>query len=215
MMVVLAASAGWPLARTIWFGFTDASLADLAGARFIGVANYLEWLDYGDGEGEWLGLLADPDWWRAVRNTLVFTIISVTAETILGLGVALVLHQAFAGRGLVRAAVLIPWAIPTIVSAKMWAWMMHDQFGILNDIFLRLGLIGAPIAWTASPETAMAAIIIVDVWKTTPFMALLILAALQMLPQDIYEQARVDGVPPLKRFLYITLPLIRPALVVA
>jgi trehalose/maltose transport system permease protein len=215
MLLVLAAAAGWPLARTIWFGFTDASLGDLAGARFIGVANYLEWLDYGDGDGEWLGLLADPDWWRAVRNTLVFTVVSVSAETILGLGIALVLHQAFRGRGLVRAAVLIPWAIPTIVSAKMWAWMMHDQFGILNDIFLRLGIIAAPVAWTASPETAMLAVIIVDVWKTTPFMALLILAALQMLPQDVYEQARVDGVSAVRRFFFITLPLIRPALVVA
>jgi trehalose/maltose transport system permease protein len=215
MLLVLAASAGWPLARTIWFGFTDASLSNLAGAQWIGVANYLEWLDYGSGDGEWLGLLADPDWWNAVWNTLLFTFVSVSAETVLGLGIALVLHQAFRGRGLVRAAVLIPWAIPTIVSAKMWAWMMHDQFGILNDLFLRLGLIDAPIAWTASPDTAMLAVLIVDIWKTTPFMALLILAALQMLPQDIYEAARVDGVSAVRRFFHITLPLIRPALMVA
>jgi trehalose/maltose transport system permease protein len=215
MLLVLIASAGWPLARTIWFSFTDASLSNMAGAQWIGVANYLEWLDYGGGEGEWLGLLVDPEWWNAVRNTLLFTFASVSVETVLGLAVALVLHQAFRGRGLVRAAVLIPWAIPTIVSAKMWAWMMHDQFGILNDILLRLGVIGAPLAWTASPETAMLAVLFVDIWKTTPFMALLILAALQMLPQDIYEAARVDGVSAIRRFFYITLPLIRPALMVA
>ena len=93
-----------------------------------------------------------------------------------------------------RAAILIPWAIPTIVSAKMWAWMLNDQFGIINDILLRLGLIDQKIAWTASADTAMIAVLIVDIWKTTPFMALLILAGLQMVPSDIYEAAKIDGV---------------------
>ncbi|MGH6862300.1 MAG: carbohydrate ABC transporter permease, partial [Phyllobacterium sp.] len=119
------------------------------------------------------------------------------------------------GRGIVRAAILIPWAIPTIVSARMWGWMLNDQFGILNDLFMRLGFIDAPIAWTASPDTAMIAVLIVDVWKTTPFMALLILAGLQMVPSDIYEAARIDGVHPVKQFFRITLPLVKPALMVA
>ncbi|MDQ3558418.1 MAG: sugar ABC transporter permease, partial [Pseudomonadota bacterium] len=110
---------------------------------------------------------------------------------------------------------LVPWAIPTIISAKMWAWMMNDQFGILNDIFLRLNLIDKPIAWAASPDTAMVAVLIVDVWKTTPFMALLILAGLQMVPTDIKEAARIDGIHPVKVFFKVTLPLIRPALMVA
>jgi trehalose/maltose transport system permease protein len=115
----------------------------------------------------------------------------------------------------VRAAILIPWAIPTIVSAKMWQWMLNDQFGIINDILLNLGLISTKIAWTASADTAMLAVLIVDIWKTTPFMALLILAGLQMVPNDIYEAAKLDGVSPLKVFWKVTLPLIRPALMVA
>jgi len=210
VLLVLLLVAAWPLARTIWLGFTDATLSDLGGARLIGWANYLERFD-----GEWGGVLADPLWWRSVYNTLVFAGVSVALETVLGLVIALVLHVSFPGRPLVRAAVLIPWAIPTIVSAKMWGWIYHDQFGLLNDALLHLGLIAEPLAWTADPDLALAAVIMADVWKTTPFMALLLLAALQMLPGDCYEAARVDGVHPLRLFFRVTLPLIRPALVVA
>jgi trehalose/maltose transport system permease protein len=126
-----------------------------------------------------------------------------------------VLNRQFRGRGLVRAAVLIPWAIPTIVSAKMWSWMLNDQFGIVNHMLMSLGLIDHPLAWTANPDLLMTSVVIVDVWKTTPFMALLILAALQMLPKECYEAAEVDGVHPVKVFWKVTLPLIRPALMVA
>ena len=213
--LVLALVAGWPLIRTIYFSFTNASLTNLSGAEFVGFANYLSWVTLKSGRTIYRGLLADPAWWNAVWNTLKFTVLSVSIETALGLVVALVLNAQFPGRGLVRAAILIPWAIPTIVSAKMWAWMLNDQFGILNDMLLGLGLIGEKIAWTASPDTAMIAVLIVDVWKTTPFMALLILAGLQMVPGDIYEAARIDGVHPVRIFWRVTLPLIRPALMVA
>lgn len=215
MLVVLAAVALYPLARTIYFGFTDASIDFTSEAQWIGFRNYLEYLDYGDGEGEYFGLLADEGWWSAVWNTLRFTVTSVFFETVFGLVIALVLNTSFKGRALVRAAVLIPWAIPTIVSAKMWAWMMHDQFGILNDMLIRLHLISDPIAWTASPDTAMIAVMMVDIWKTTPFMALLILAGLQMVPADIYEAAKLDGVNPVRLFRKVTLPLIMPAVLVA
>ena len=202
MLVVLALVAGWPLLRTIWFGFTDARLDDMAAAEFIGLGNFV--------------LLAeDETWWRAVRNTVWFTVVSVSLETVLGMIIALVLNARFAGRGLMRAAVLIPWAIPTIVSAKMWGWMYHDQFGVVNDVLLALGVIAEPVAWTADPGLAIYAVIAVDVWKTTPFMALLLLAGLQMLPAECYESARVDGVHPVKVFFRITLPLIKPALMVA
>ncbi len=129
--------------------------------------------------------------------------------------VALALNMSFPMRGLVRAAILIPWAIPTIVSAQMWGWMLHDQFGVINWMLMGLGLISAPIAWTANPDTAMWAVVMVDVWKTTPFMALLILAGLQMLPSDCYEAARVDGIPAWKVFFRVTLPLVYPAIAVA
>lgn len=210
MLAALALAAGWPLVRTIWLSFTDASLADPGGYAYIGLANYLE-----RDAGGWYGVLADPLWWRAVRNTLVFALASVALETILGVAIALALNLPFRGRGLVRAAVLVPWAVPTVVSAKLWAWMLNDEFGVLNHAALGLGLIAAPIAWTADPEVALLAVIAVDVWKTTPFMVLLVLAALQMLPQDCYEAARVDGVHPARVFLRVTLPLVWPALAVA
>ncbi len=207
MLVVLFLVAGWPLLRTIWFSFTDASLTNIGEYNFIGFDNFYN--------SEWGGLLSDPDWWRAVWNTLRFAVISVSIETALGLIVALALNVQFPGRGWVRAAILIPWAIPTIVSAKMWSWMLHDQFGMLNDLGMRLGMLAEPVAWTASPDTAMMAVIMVDVWKTTPFMALLILAGLQMLPSDCYEAARVDGIHPVRVFFKVTLPLVYPALMVA
>lgn len=137
--LVLALVAGWPLVRTVWFSLTDASLTNLEGAQFVGLKNYLTWITLSSGRTIYRGLLADPAWWGAVLNTLKFTVVSVSLETILGLIVALVLNAEFKGRGLVRAAILVPWAIPTIVSAQMWAWMLNDQFGILNDLFLNLG----------------------------------------------------------------------------
>jgi trehalose/maltose transport system permease protein len=205
MLVILALVAGWPLARTIWLSLTDANLSNLDQARFVGLANYL-------GEN---GLLRDPEWWGAVGNTLVFALLSVTLETVLGLGVALLLNHPSRLRTFLRAAMLVPWAIPTVVSAKMWSWMLHDQFGVVNHYLSSMGLITTPIAWTADPNLALVTVVLVDVWKTTPFMALLILAALQMVPSDCYEAAKVDGVPPFTVFRKITVPLILPGVAVA
>lgn len=202
LLATLLIVAAWPLLRTIVFSLTDANLSDLSAWKFVGLANYLY-------------LFQDPLWWRAVANTLIFTALSVGLETILGLIIALTLDAHLPGRGLLRAAVLIPWAIPTVVSAKMWAWMLHDLYGVVNAFLLGIGLIDRPYAWLADPSLSMAAVVMVDVWKATPFMALLILAALQALPKGIYEAARVDGVHPVKVFFHITLPLIRPALLVA
>ena len=215
MLLALAVVAAWPLARSIWFSLTNASLIHLYDAQFVGFYNYLHWTVLKSGKVLWGGVLADPAWWNAVWNTIRFAVVSVLIETVCGIVVALVLNAEFPGRGIVRAAVLIPWAIPTIVSAKMWGWMFNDQFGMINDLLMNLGLIHEKIAWTAAPDTAFYAILIVDVWKTTPFMALLLLASLQMIPKDIYEAASIDGVHPIKTFFRITLPLIRPALAVA
>ena len=215
MLLVLAAIAGWPLLRTVYYSFTDASLADLDARQWVGFDNYFSVLRLPSGRLLYDGLLVDPAWWRAVWNTVRFAVISVVCETVLGMVVALALNAEFRGRGIVRAAILIPWAIPTIVSAKMWQWMLNDQFGIINVVLLNLGLIDAKIAWTASADTAMVAVLIVDIWKTTPFMALLILAALQMLPREILEVARLDGASPWQIFWRVALPLIRPAVMVA
>jgi len=215
MLFVLAAVAGWPFLRTVYYSFTDASLADLDARQWVGFDNYFSMLKMPSGRVLYDGLLVDPVWWRAVWNTVRFAVVSVACETVLGMVVALALNAEFRGRGIVRAAILIPWAIPTIVSAKMWQWMLNDQFGIINVVLLNLGLIHDKIAWTASADTAMIAVLIVDIWKTTPFMALLILAALQMLPREIVEVARLDGASPWQIFWRVTLPLIRPAVMVA
>jgi trehalose/maltose transport system permease protein len=205
MLLILLAVAGWPLARTLWLSLTDTSLSNLDESRFVGLANYI-----GDG-----GLLLDPGWWGAVGNTVLFAVVSVSLETTLGLGIALLLNHPSKARTLLRACVLVPWAVPTVVSAKIWSWMLHDQFGVVNHYLSALGWITSPIAWTAEPNLALFTVVLVDVWKTTPFMALLILAALQMVPQDCYEAARVDGVPALTVFRRITLPLILPGIAVA
>jgi trehalose/maltose transport system permease protein len=215
MLCMLALVAAWPLFRSIWFSFTDTTLDNLYGGEFIGFDNYLRWQVMDSGRIRFRGTLVDPDWWNAVWNTVRFAVISVSFETVLGLLVALVLNAEFKGRGLVRAAILIPWAIPTIVSAKMWAWMLNDQFGIINDMMLAAGIIDQRIAWTARADTAMYAVLVVDIWKTTPFMALLMLAGLQMIPRDMYEAAKLDGIHPVKVFFRVTLPLLKPALMVA
>ncbi|NUS18322.1 MAG: sugar ABC transporter permease [Mesorhizobium sp.] len=215
MLFVLAVVAVWPFLRTVYYSFTDASLADLDARQWVGFDNYFSVLRLPSGRLLYDGLLVDPVWWRAVWNTVRFAVVSVACETMLGMFVALALNAEFKGRGIVRAAILIPWAIPTIVSAKMWQWMLNDQFGIINVVLLNLGLIHAKIAWTASADTAMVAVLIVDIWKTTPFMALLILAALQMLPREILEVAKLDGANPWQIFWRVTLPLIRPAVMVA
>lgn len=209
-LLLLAAVAGWPLFRTIGFGFTDAWLGELENRHWIGLGNYLA--NY---QGRWFGLLADPLWWRAVVNTFVFAVLSVSLEVLLGVAIALVLNAPFRGRAWVRAAVLVPWAIPTVVSAKMWSWMLHDQFGIVNQALLGLGLVSAPLAWTADPHLALPTVILVDVWKSTPFMVLLSLAALQLVPKECIDAARIDGARPIRTFFSITLPIIRPAIVVA
>ena len=214
MVLLMLVVAVWPLARSIWFSFTDMNINDISAAKFVGLENYFG--EYGlffnpnEEGGFWAG-----DWGISIRNTFTFAVVSVILETLTGLGVALLLNQEFKGRGLVRTAVLVPWAIPTIVSAKMWGWMLNDQFGVINNYLMALGVISQKIAWTAEPAYALWTVVLVDDWKTTPFMALLILAALQTVPKDCYEAARVDGVHPLRVFWKITLPLIRQPLLVA
>ena len=209
LVVALGATAAWPLGKTLVLSFTDATLANPT-PSFIGIRNYYFYED-----GQAYGLLADPEWWRAVRNTIIFSVISVTAETILGLLLALFLDIDMPGRNIVRAIVLIPWAIPTVASSKAWAWTLNEQFGVVNDFLLRTGVINSSIAWTASSDTSLLTVILVDVWKTTPFMTILILAGLQSISRDCYEASRIDGVSPIRNFFFVTLPLLTPTLSVA
>ncbi|MFC0806909.1 carbohydrate ABC transporter permease [Ensifer sp. P24N7] len=202
LLLTLVAVAIWPLARSIFFSFTDAYLDAPSDYGFVGFENFVE-------------VAEDPVFWGAVRNTLVFTLVSVGSETLLGLAIALLLHRAFPGRGIVRAAILIPWAMPMVVSARIWEWMLNDQFGLINKFLVALGLVEKGVAWTADPSLILGTVIFIDVWVTTPFMVLLILAGLQLIPEEIYEAADVSGVPHWKRFWSITLPLATPAIGVA
>ncbi|MBW8725148.1 MAG: sugar ABC transporter permease [Inquilinus limosus] len=201
-LAALALVALWPLLRTLFFSITDATLDDPTNYGFV-------WLD------NFIDVARDPQWWRAVQNTLVFTIVSVALETLLGLAIALLLNEAIPGRGVLRAAILVPWSIPVVVSAKIWEWLLHDQFGIINRLLIDLHLIDTGVAWTADPSLALGVVIFVDVWITTPFMVLLILAGLQLIPGEIHEAARVDGVSWWKRLTSITLPMLRVPLGVA
>ena len=192
----------YPVANTFYLSMTNARLRRNDNPEFIGLRHFAR-------------LLSDGDFLNAIQNTLTFTVFSVFFEMLLGLVVALVINSNFKGRGLMRTAMLIPWAIPTVVSARMWQWMYNDVFGVVNDLlFTRLGLLDQKVAWLANPTLALPAIIAVDVWKTTPFVALLLLAGLQVIPGDVYEAATVDGANKWQQFWRLTLPLLRPALVV-
>jgi trehalose/maltose transport system permease protein len=201
-LTVLAVVGAWPLARTIWVSFTDAILGDSGAAQFVGWTNYRL-------------LLSDPAWWASVGNTVIFAASSVVLETALGLVFALILNAGLKGGAVLRAAVLVPWAVPLVVSGKMWTWMYHDLYGVVNAVLIDLGFLSEGIAWLAEPGLALGAIIFTDVWKTTPFMAMLLLAGLQMIPRDLYEAARLDGVSALGVFFRVTLPLLMPVLLVA
>jgi trehalose/maltose transport system permease protein len=201
-LAVLAVIGVYPLLMTVYLSFTDA-FAGSSESTLIGVANYAE-------------IFRDKDFLAALVNTLVFAAVSVSLEFILGLAIALVIDSQFAGRNVVRAAILIPWALPTVVSAKMWAWMLNDSFGVINDLLMRkLHVIDQPITWMGANGWAMASVIAVDVWKTTPFFALLLLAGLQIIPRDVYEAADVDGASRLQQFFAITLPLLKPTIATA
>jgi trehalose/maltose transport system permease protein len=208
-----------PLAQSVWYSLTNARLASSRPEEFVGLAQY----QY---------LLTNADFIRSFWNTVIFTVSSVTIETVLGVVIALIINSQFKGRGLLRAAILIPWAIPTVVSSRLWTYMFNGSYGVINDIlvnkipgfFNAIPLIGPPIAglfpdqriaFLATPLFQMPTAIAVDVWKTTPFMALLILAGLQIIPGDIYEASYVDGASKWQQFWQHTLPLLRPALLVA
>ncbi|HEY5744614.1 MAG TPA: sugar ABC transporter permease [Chryseolinea sp.] len=201
-VLVVVLVIGYPLAQVVVYSFLKYKLDGVTPASFVGIDNYAF-------------VLSDPDWWRAVWNTLIFTFFSVTLETILGLVVALVANAKFKGRTFFRIAILIPWAIPTVVSSQIWKWMFNDVYGVVNLLLTNFHIIPEKIAWLAVPETAIPVIIAVDVWKTVPFMALLILAGLQTIPGDMYEAGAIDGATGIKTFFYLTLPFIMPTLLVA
>ncbi len=160
------------------------------------------------GFGNYLFLFQDDRFWNALKNTAYFTAVTVGLELILGLSIALLLNRHFRFKGFVRAVVLIPWAIPTVVSARMWEWLYNTDFGLLNF------LLGAKVNWLGSPLWAIHAAILMDVWKTTPFVVILITAGLQVIPRELYQSAKIDGAGAWAIFRKITLPLLTPIILV-
>jgi ABC-type sugar transport system permease subunit len=200
---VIALIAIFPLGWTVW---NSLHLQDLRmpwlGHPFIGLGNYLE-------------LVRDPRFWSALGHTLFFTAATVSLELVLGFGLALGMNSAFRGRGAARATSLLPWAIPTVVAALLWRFMFDSQAGIANAILLALGALNRPIVWFIDATTAWVPVILADVWKTTPFVALLLLAGLQNIDKSLYEAAEVDGASAWWRLSRITLPLLKPTILVA
>jgi len=201
-ILILIVVGLYPLLQTFGMSLTDARMASGEPARFVGLRNYAD-------------LLQLKPFWSAVLTTVIFTLISVTLELTIGMGIALILMTGTRARGLLRAAILVPWALPTVVSARMWNYMLVDTYGVVNDLLVtRLHLLPQKIAWMAEPGLVLGAVVAVDVWKTTPFVVLLMLAGLQLIPRQTYEAASVDGASRWQIFTRITLPLLKPTILV-
>jgi ABC-type sugar transport system permease subunit len=194
----------FPLAWTVW---ESLHLHDLRmpwrGRPFVGLDNYAE-------------SLGSPRFWGALGHTAFFTISTVALEVLFGLILALALRRAFRGRGLIRTAVLLPWAIPTVVTALLWGFLFDSRAGIVNAVAIDAGVMDAerPLVWFNSAVWAWVPVILADVWKMTPFVTLLLLAGLQNVDEALYEAARMDGAGPWQQFVHVTLPQLRPALLV-
>ena len=199
--VALGAVSVFPILNGLWLSLHDTSLAT-QDDNFVGLANYGT-------------LLGDEQFWNAWRHTIVFTAVSTAFETLIGLGMALLLFEHFTGRSAVRAAMLVPWAMPTVVTSKMFGWLFDGQHGVVNWLLRSLGLIRENVNFYGSVDHALATIIAADVWKTAPFMALLLLAGLQTIPGSLLEAARMDGARPWQTFWYVRLPMLWTTLLIA
>ena len=200
-MALIALVAAYPIIYAIWLSLHEYSVRVAGLSRWAGLRNYSN-------------ALQNSDFWSALVTTLIFTVSSVVLELVIGLAMALAMHAAFKGQGLLRTVVLVPWAILTVVTATMWRTIFEPTLGFVNSL---LGAVGLPndTVWLGEEPQALIVMIVADVWKTAPFMALLILAGLQVIPGDIYEAAKVDGASAWQRFTKITLPLLTPAILVA
>jgi multiple sugar transport system permease protein len=201
-LAVIALVAAYPIVYAIWLSLNEYSVITPGLSRFVGFDNYLS-------------ALGSSEFWAAMKTTVLFTAISVGLELVIGLGMALVMHQAFRGRALLRAVVLVPWAILTVVTAITWRTIFEPELGFVNTMLSSLSLPGGDVVWLGKEGYALGVMIFADVWKTAPFMALLLLAGLQGIPDDLYDAAKVDGASTWQRFRGVTLPLLVPAITVA
>ena len=201
LIVILGVTLG-PILTTLVLSFYDAPNGINQTRTFIGLGNYLN-------------LLKDQTFWETIGRTMYFTVVSVSLELVIGLGIAQLIASRPWGWQFLRFALIIPWAVPTIVNGAMWRWIYSADFGALNGILMQLGLIGHYIPWLTRTDMAMNLIILADLWHVMPFVALILQAALATLPAEMEEAASVDGASAFQRFWFIRLPLLRPAILVA
>jgi multiple sugar transport system permease protein len=201
-VLVLLLVFAYPIGRSLWLGLFAQNLGTGLKPVFTGLDNYIR-------------IAGDGHFWQTFWVTVRFTIISVLLELILGMGIALVLNESFRGRNVLRTIAIIPWALPTALIALGWRWIFNDQYGIANDILLRLGLAKDGVNWLGEPLLATIALIFADVWKATPFISLLLLAGLQSIPGDLYEAYALEGASRWQSFWRITLPLLLPQIIIA
>ena len=201
LLLVMLAVIGWPLADTVHLSFTNAKLVGTTGS-FVGFDNYLK-------------LLSSMTFQRTLSTTTTFAVFSVTAEMVIGVLAALLLNQEFRGRTLLRALLILPWALPTVVNATLWRLIYNPEYGALNAALTQLGFLDAYRSWLGEPGTVMAALIVADAWKNFPLVALIALAALQAVPRDITAASLVDGAGPFARFRFVFLPYLAGPLMVA
>ncbi len=200
LVVLIGLVVVYPVARLFHTSLHEHSLTSGLPRRFVGAENFAM-------------MAADPVFWQVLGNTAIITVVTVPGALVVGLALALMADLPFRRRWPVRLSLLIPWALPLAFAGMIFAWFFHSEYGIVNDVLRRLGL--APVIWFNSPFWAMAAICLTIIWKTSSFMALILLAGLQTIPRSVHEAASVDGAGPVRRFLSITLPLLRPAIAVA
>ncbi|MDB5524987.1 MAG: transporter permease [Rhizobium sp.] len=201
LLVVMIAVIGWPLYDTIRLSFTDARLVGTEG-NYVGAANYVK-------------MLAGANFQRTLITTTWFAVISVTAEMVIGVLAALLLNQEFRGRFVLRALLILPWALPTVVNATLWRLIYNPEYGALNAALTQIGILGDYRSWLGEPGTAMTALIVADCWKNFPLVALIALAALQAVPRDITAASLVDGAGAFNRFRFVILPYLAGPLMVA
>ncbi|OUC16029.1 MAG: sugar ABC transporter permease [Alkalinema sp. CACIAM 70d] len=201
-LLLLTLVFAYPILRAIGQSLFTQNLGTELQPQFSGLANYAR-------------MAVDSRFWQSLSNSAGFTIVSVAIELILGMGIALLLNQSFCGRGIVRTIAILPWALPTALIALAWTWIFNDQFGIVNDLLMRMGIMRQEMNWLGDPTLAMVALIVADVWKTTPFISILLLAGLQSIPGDLYEAHAIDGASPWQSFWAITLPLLMPQILIA
>jgi len=200
VFVLIFVVMGFPFIYTVYLSFTNKTAG--ATPKFIGFSNFLY-------------IFRDPIYWVVIRNTILYTLACIILKLIFGTIFALLLNEKFAGRGIVRVAMLLPWAIPGMVAANTWKWIYNDQFGILNALMRRIGIISTPINWLGSMQLALWAVIIVNVWRGIPFFLFTILGGLQTIDKELYDAGKIDGANMLHRFLYITLPSVLPVITIA